>query len=122
MTVKYQMVIDRIPDEEGGGYVAYYPDLAGCFSDGEDPATAAKNAVDALECWISAQIERGAPVPEPGTALADFNQRLDDMRSEHEQVRADLENAKVRIRALEKAKPQGWQVRLPLGGKQAAFG
>lgn len=122
MTVRYQMVIDRIPDEYGGGYAAFFPDLPGCMSDGESPAEAAENATDALRCWIEAQVERGAPVPEPGAAQAEYTATMETAAEEHRQVCAELAKAKARILALENDRPQGWKVRLPRNVKQAAFG
>ena len=48
----YAVVIERLPDSDGGGYVAYVPDLPGCMSDGETREEAARNVEDAIACWI----------------------------------------------------------------------
>ena len=122
MTLSYQMVIDRIPDEDGGGYVAYYPDLPGCFSDGDTPVAAAENALEALQCWIEVQSDRSAAIPEPGTAQAEYSQRMEAEREEYQRVCNELEKAKDRIRLLEKEQPRGWRAPPPRAFKQVLFG
>ena len=49
---EYRIVIEPLPPEDGGGFVAYVPDLPGCMSDGETREEAAHNISDAIECWI----------------------------------------------------------------------
>lgn len=61
----YSIVISPLSDNEGGGFVAYVPDLPGCLSDGETPQEALDNAYDAVACWIEAAQELGRPVPAP---------------------------------------------------------
>lgn len=31
----YRIVVQPLPAEDGGGYLAYVPDLPGCMADGE---------------------------------------------------------------------------------------
>jgi predicted RNase H-like HicB family nuclease len=61
----YAVVIERLPDAEGGGYVAYVPDLPGCMSDGSSREEAAHNVQDAIASWIEAATELGRPIPRP---------------------------------------------------------
>jgi len=61
----YAVVIERLPDSDGGGYVAYVPDLPGCMSDGSSREDAARNVQDAIACWIEAATELGRPIPHP---------------------------------------------------------
>ena len=44
---------------------AVVPELPGCKSDGDTPAEALANALDAIECWIEAAEEMGRKVPRP---------------------------------------------------------
>lgn len=122
--VRYPIMIEPIPDEDGGGYAAFFPDLPGCMSDGESPTEAVQNAMDALECWTAVQVERGVAMPEPGAAQAEFTQSLADMDAEIIRLTEELEHAKERIKKLEASKAQGWQVRQFRGGfiRQASFG
>lgn len=40
--------------EEGGGWLATFPDLPGCMSDGESPEEALQNAIEAENAWLEA--------------------------------------------------------------------
>ena len=48
----YETIIRPLSAEEGGGYLAEFPDLPGCYADGETPEEALKEAEDALVSWI----------------------------------------------------------------------
>ena len=61
----YPVVIEPLPDEDGGGFVASVPDLPGCMSDGETPEAALANVSDAITAWIEAATDLGRPVPGP---------------------------------------------------------
>ncbi|MBO9108731.1 type II toxin-antitoxin system HicB family antitoxin [Agrobacterium sp. S2/73] len=65
MTYGYQVVIEPLDDEDGGGYVATVPDLPGCMSDGDTYEEAAHNVEDAIACWLEAAEELGRDVPSP---------------------------------------------------------
>ena len=56
------------PFREGGGYAAYVPDLAGCVAYGESPATALKNATNAIRAWLKEAKEANLDTPEPSQA------------------------------------------------------
>ena len=61
----YRIVIEPLSAEDGGGFVAYVPDLPGCMSDGGTPEEAAHNVQDAINCWIEAAKEMNRPDPAP---------------------------------------------------------
>jgi antitoxin HicB len=61
----YRIIIDPLPDEDGGGFVATVPDLPGCMSDGETEFETVQNVQDAIACWIEAAQENKRPVPVP---------------------------------------------------------
>ncbi len=61
----YEVDIMPLSDSDGGGFVAYVPELPGCRSDGDTPQEALDNAYDAIGCWIEAAQEMGRPVPSP---------------------------------------------------------
>ncbi len=54
----YAVVIQPLPSEDGGGFVAFVPDLPGCMSDGKSRDEAARNATDAIAAWVE---EAAAP-------------------------------------------------------------
>ncbi len=54
MTQQHRIEIRRLTEEEGGGWLATFPDLPGCMSDGETPEEAIQNAREAEISWIAA--------------------------------------------------------------------
>ncbi|WP_425228954.1 type II toxin-antitoxin system HicB family antitoxin [Sphingomonas sp.] len=67
---QYEVDIRPLSVADGGGFIATVPELPGCFSDGETPEEALRNAYDAIGCWMEAAEEMGRPVPEPRRAAA----------------------------------------------------
>lgn len=65
----YPMVVVPLSEEDGGGFMAYAPDLPGCKSDGETPVEAISNLADAIEGWIETAKELGRLVPAPGATI-----------------------------------------------------
>lgn len=61
----YAIIVEPLPQDEGGGFVATVPDLPGCLSDGDTPQDALTNAQDAIRAWIEAALELGRTVPPP---------------------------------------------------------
>ncbi len=66
----YPVVIEPLPAEEGGGFVATVPDLPGCMSDGGTREEAVRNIEDAIAAWIEEARALGRPVPAPRRRLA----------------------------------------------------
>jgi antitoxin HicB len=70
--LEYPVIIEPLPQDEGGGFVALVPDLPGCMSDGETAEAALASVVDAVAAW-AAWIEEatalGRPVPPPSRHL-----------------------------------------------------
>ena len=54
-----------IMHEEDGRCWVEFPDLEGCFSDGDTVAEAAVNAQEALGAYLCSLLERGIDVPAP---------------------------------------------------------
>jgi antitoxin HicB len=68
--LEYPIVVEPLPVEEGGGFVATVPDLPGCMSDGATPEEAVSNVQDAIVAWIEAAQDLGHPIPKPSRHLA----------------------------------------------------
>ena len=66
----YEVDIRPLALTDGGGFIATVPELPGCFSDGDTPEEALRNAYDAIGCWMEAAEEMGRPIPEPRRAAA----------------------------------------------------
>jgi predicted RNase H-like HicB family nuclease len=63
--LEYPVVIEPLPPDEGGGFIAIVPDLPGCMSDGETAEGALASVQDAIEAWIEEATELGRAVPQP---------------------------------------------------------
>jgi len=59
--ISYATIIRPLSKDEGGGYLAEFPDFPGCYSDGETPELALKEATGALFSWIETSKEFGDP-------------------------------------------------------------
>lgn len=66
LKIPYRMSI--VPDPDEGGYIASFPELPGCISQGETLDIAVQNAQDAKICWLEAAIEDGIAIPESSSA------------------------------------------------------
>jgi antitoxin HicB len=69
--LEYPVIIEPLPDDEGGGFVALAPDLPGCMSDGETAEAVLASVQDAATAWIEEATALGRPVPPPSRHLAD---------------------------------------------------
>ena len=65
----YPLLVEPLPAEDGGGFVAIVPDLPGCMSDGDTAQEAVANVQDAITAWIEAAVELGHTVPHPSRHL-----------------------------------------------------
>ena len=59
------MIIEPLPEDGGGSFVALVLDLPGCMSDGETAAAALASVQDAATAWIEEATALGRPVPRP---------------------------------------------------------
>jgi predicted RNase H-like HicB family nuclease len=69
LRLEYPVIVEPLPEEEGGGFAAIVPDLAGCMSDGETPEEALANVRDAIAVWIEAARDLNRPIPRPSRRL-----------------------------------------------------
>lgn len=68
--LRYPVVLEPLPAEDGGGFAAFVPDLPGCMSDGDTPEEALTHVRDAITAWIDAATENGRPIPQPSRHVA----------------------------------------------------
>ena len=66
----YAVIVEPLPVDEGGGFLATVPDLPGCTSDGATPEEALVNVRDAIAMWLEAAAELGRPIPRPTARAA----------------------------------------------------
>jgi antitoxin HicB len=67
--LEYPVIIEPLPQAEGGGFVALVPDLHGCMSDGETAEEALSSIRDAIAAWIDEAKRLGRSVPAPSRHL-----------------------------------------------------
>ena len=68
----YTLHITPLSEEDGGGYLASFPDLPGCVSDGETPEEALAEARDAFAAWSAAVLEDRAEQGKARLMLIDY--------------------------------------------------
>lgn len=64
MKKNFPYLINILWSDEDQCYIAEVPELEGCITHGPTPATAAKNAQDAIASWIRAAKRLSHPIPE----------------------------------------------------------
>jgi len=64
---KYPIEVRPLADEDGGGWLATFPDLPGCMGDGDTPEHAIIDGYAAAQAWLAVAAEHGDPIPAPGT-------------------------------------------------------
>jgi len=58
----FQIVIEKEPEDEG--YLAYTPNVPGCFSNGKTIEETKRNIRQAVEQHLASLIEHGQPIPQ----------------------------------------------------------
>ena len=94
----YPIVLEPLPADDGGGWLATVPDLPGCMSDGDTQEEAAHNVKDAIRAWIETAEGLERPVPAPGSARGEWRQRVP--KSLHEKLKRLAEAEGVSLNAL----------------------
>jgi antitoxin HicB len=72
----YRFTVRPLSKDEGGGYLAEYPEIPGCMSDGETVEEAVANAREALRDTLDVFRESGRTAPPPAIEAAQWRQRL----------------------------------------------
>jgi predicted RNase H-like HicB family nuclease len=55
-------------------WIANVPDLEGCSAHGDDPRSAVREALEAMDEWIASANEHGDPIPEPRYRAVDIRE------------------------------------------------
>ena len=66
----YAVIVEPLPEAEGGGFLASVPDLPGCMTDAETPEEALNAVRGAIEEWIAEARRLGRAVPAPTKRVA----------------------------------------------------
>ena len=61
----YPLEICPLNADEGGGWLASFPDLPGCMGDGATPEAAITDAYEAAAAWLAVAQAQGDAIPQP---------------------------------------------------------
>lgn len=61
---KFEYTVILEPNDEGEGYTASVPALAGCVSVGDTQEEALENIKDAIALWVRMAQKKGEPIPQ----------------------------------------------------------
>jgi antitoxin HicB len=64
----YPIRLRMLGEDEGGGWLAEFPDLPGCMADGATSEEAMSEATDAARSWVKTAKAHGDPIPLPPRA------------------------------------------------------
>jgi len=101
MAKLYPVVLMPIPTDEGGGFMAYAPDLKGCMSHGDTEEEALANVKSAVDEWIDEANNLGKAVPDPGSAAAASRARQAALKRQFEEQQAALQKLGEDVRRVE---------------------
>src|SRR5579863_1638968 len=95
----YRVTVRQLSKDEGGGFLAEYPDIPGCMSDGETIEEAIANGREALRDCIDVFRQSGRKFPKPAAVEpAQWRQRLP--RTLYMKLTAQAETEGVSINSL----------------------
>lgn len=66
----YAVIVEPLPEAEGGGFLASAPDLPGCITDATTPEAALDAIRGAIDEWIEEAQRLGRVVPLPTKRVA----------------------------------------------------
>jgi antitoxin HicB len=66
----YTVIVEPLPEPEGGGFLASAPDLPGCMTDASTPEAALEAIRGAIDEWIAEARRLGRAIPHPTKRVA----------------------------------------------------
>jgi len=67
--IEYPVLVRKLSQAEGGGYLAEFPDLPGCMADGATPEEALAESQDALRSYLASVKKHGDKLPAAGESV-----------------------------------------------------
>jgi antitoxin HicB len=74
ISLAYRILIEPLSPDEGGGFIASAPELAGCISDGDTQYEALTNLQDAIVQWIDEAKAMRRVIPKQNSPLQSASQ------------------------------------------------
>jgi antitoxin HicB len=110
----YPIVVVRLPENEGGGYMGYAPDLPGCLSDGDTPEEAMASTKQAAIEWLEEAKELNRAIPAAGSyavrmqiererlfqTIKEQSQTMDSMSRDIEKFESELQGLRAAFKAV----------------------
>lgn len=90
---EYPVVIRKLSEAEGSGYLAEFPDLPGCMADGETPEEALAESRDALASYLASIKKHGDSLPTPAPGV--WRQRAPKTLHRRLQMQAEREGVSL---------------------------
>lgn len=113
MNFEYAIVVQPLTEEDGGGYVARIPDLAGCMGDGETPEAAISDVQNAAKEWLATAKNRGMEIPTQGAAARNFASYVEGLETSletamnvvqsYESIEVELDQLRAAVRSIAEA-------------------
>jgi antitoxin HicB len=78
---EYTIVLQPLPEEDGGGYLAYVIDLKGCIGAGATQEEALADLRNAMDEWRDEAVRLNRQIPKPGTEVKKYKIRERELSS-----------------------------------------
>jgi predicted RNase H-like HicB family nuclease len=65
LSVNYDIIVDELSKDDGGGYFAYYKDIPSVMGDGRTKDEAVQDVKNAFESFVQVSIKNRDAIPEP---------------------------------------------------------
>jgi antitoxin HicB len=93
---EYPILLRKLSEAEGGGYLAEFPDLPGCIADGATPEEALLESQDALKSYLASVKKHADKLPAPTESV--WRQRAP--KSLHHRLQVEAEREGVSFNTL----------------------
>jgi len=65
LSIDYDIIVDKLSEEDGGGYFAYYKDIPSLMGDGETEEEAIEDVKNAFKNYVEVSIKNRDIIKEP---------------------------------------------------------
>jgi predicted RNase H-like HicB family nuclease len=65
LSIDYDIIVDKLSDDDGGGYFAYYKDIPSVMGDGESRDEAIEDVKNAFKVYVDVSIANKDIIKEP---------------------------------------------------------
>jgi antitoxin HicB len=102
--LQYPILVNKVSEENGGGYIAHAIDLNGFVGDGKTPEEAIADIRGAIVEWLDEAHRLQRPVPQPGEVIAKTHKKQQDLKDAFRVLQQSLEALLLDLMKDESAK------------------